>query len=135
MDVIKKILVVLMFLFLDMSAKTMLFDQRIRTSDTTHYTISVHHHIFISFNPQGRQIAPTKLGNLAGKIEIEDRRTLRNVCMIDAPNTSYWEWSPDGRFFFTATLSPRLQVKNGIKIWHCSDPLLHLHTAYGGTTA
>ncbi len=66
-------------------------------------------------------------GNLAGKIDIYDRRTLSKVCEIDAPNTSYCEWSPDGRSLLTATLSPRLRVDNGIKIWHCTGPLLHVH--------
>ncbi|KAL8089742.1 hypothetical protein AgCh_039291 [Apium graveolens] len=28
------------------------------------------------------------------------------------------EWSPDGRYFLTATTAPRLQVDNGIKIFH-----------------
>ncbi|KAI7747631.1 hypothetical protein M8C21_011330 [Ambrosia artemisiifolia] len=28
------------------------------------------------------------------------------------------EWSPDGRYFMTATTAPRLQVDNGIKIFH-----------------
>ena len=105
-----------------MPAKTMLFDQRVRTL----HDFSASPHNFISFNPQGRLIALAGFGNLAGKIEIVDRRTLAKVCTIDAPNTSYCEWSPDGRFLLTATLSPRLRVDNGIKIWHCSGPLVHL---------
>lgn len=28
----------------------------------------------------------------------------------------------------TATLSPRLRVDNGIKVWHCTGPLVHIHT-------
>ena len=51
-----------------------------------------------------------------GKIDIHDRRTLAKVCTIDAPNTSHFEWSEDGRFILTATLSPRLRVDNGIKV-------------------
>ncbi|KDR82120.1 hypothetical protein GALMADRAFT_135484 [Galerina marginata CBS 339.88] len=104
-----------------MPAKTMLFDQRVRTL----HDFGSSPHNFISFNPQGRLIALAGFGNLAGKIEIIDRRTLGKVCTIDAPNTSYCEWSPDGRFLLTATLSPRLRVDNGVKIWHCSGPLLH----------
>jgi len=108
--------------FPDMPAKTMLFDQRFRTL----HDFGASPHNFISFNPQGRLIALAGFGNLAGKIEIVDRRTLAKVCTIDAPNTSYCEWSPDGRFLLTATLSPRLRVDNGIKIWHCSGSLVHL---------
>ena len=105
-----------------MPAKTVLFDQRVRPL----HDFGASPHNFISFNPQGRIIALAGFGNLAGKIEIFDRRTLAKVSTIDAPNTSYCEWSPDGRFLLTATLSPRLRVDNGIKIWHCSGPLMHV---------
>ena len=104
-----------------MPAKTVLFDQRVRTL----HDFGASPHNFISFNPQGRLVALAGFGNLAGKLDIFDRRTLTKVCSIDAPNTSHCEWSPDGRFLMTATLSPRLRVDNGIKIWHCSGPLMH----------
>ena len=97
----------------------MLFDQRARIL----HDFGPSPHNFISFNPQGRLIALAGFGNLAGKIEIFDRRTLAKVSTIEAPNTSYCEWSPDGRFLLTATLSPRLRVDNGIKIWHCTGLL------------
>jgi translation initiation factor 2A len=105
-----------------MPAKTMLFDQRVRTL----HDFGASPHNFISFNPQGRLIALAGFGNLAGKIEIFDRRTLNKVATIEAPNTSHCEWSPDGRFLLTATLSPRLRVDNGVKIWHCSGPLVYM---------
>ena len=107
---------------LDMPAKTMLFDQRVRTL----HDFGAAPYNFISFSPQGRLIALAGFGNLAGKIDIFDRRVLKKVCTIDAPNTSHCEWSPDGRFLLTATLSPRLRVDNGIKIWHCTGPLVHI---------
>lgn len=100
----------------------MLFDQRVKTL----HDFGASPHNFIAFNPQSRLVALAGFGNLAGKIDIFDRRTLSKVCTIDAPNTSYCEWSPDGRFLLTATLSPRLRVDNGVKIWHCSGPLIHL---------
>ena len=106
----------------DMPAKTVLFDQRVHPL----HDFGASPCNFISFNPQGRIIALAGFGNLAGRIEIFDRRTLTKVSTIDAPNTSYCEWSPDGRFLLTATLSPRLRVDNGIKIWHCSGPLMHV---------
>lgn len=105
-----------------MPAKTVLFDQRVRAL----HDFGASPCNFISFNPQGRIIALAGFGNLAGRIEVFDRRTLTKVSTIDAPNTSYCEWSPDGRFLLTATLSPRLRVDNGIKIWHCSGPLMHV---------
>ncbi|KAG5640917.1 hypothetical protein DXG03_006629 [Asterophora parasitica] len=105
-----------------MPAKTMLFDQRVRTL----HDFGASPHNTISFNPQGRLLLLAGFGNLAGKIDVFDRRTLRKVITIDAPNTSYCDWSPDGRFILTATLSPRLRVDNGVKIWHCTGPLLHV---------
>lgn len=105
-----------------MPAKTVLFDQHVRTL----HDFGASPHNFISFNPQGRLIALAGFGNLAGKLDIIDRRTLGKVCTIDAPNTSHCEWSSDGRFILTATLSPRLRVDNGIKIWHCTGPLVHV---------
>jgi translation initiation factor 2A len=105
-----------------MPAKTMLFDQRVRTlHDFGSAPVNT-----ILFNPQGRLVLLAGFGNLAGKIDIVDRRSLQKVCTIDAPNTSHCEWSPDGRFIMTATLSPRLRVDNGIKVWHCSGPLMHV---------
>lgn len=109
----------------DMPAKTMIFDQRVRTL----HDFGSSPHNFISFNPQGRLVILGGFGNLAGKIDIFDRRTLNKITTIDAPNTSHCEWSPDGRFLLTATLSPRLRVDNGIKIWHCSGPLVHVKLA------
>ncbi|KAG9007380.1 hypothetical protein FRB94_014407 [Tulasnella sp. JGI-2019a] len=106
-----------------MPAKTVLFDQRVRTI----HDFGTNPRNFLAFNPQGRLFALAGFGNLAGKIDIFDRRSLNKVCEIDAPNTSWCEWSPDGRFLLTATLSPRLRVDNGIKIWHCTGPLMHIH--------
>ncbi|KAH6899207.1 eukaryotic translation initiation factor 2A [Coprinopsis sp. MPI-PUGE-AT-0042] len=105
-----------------MPAKTMLFDQRVRSL----HDFGPAPYNFISFNPQGRLIALAGFGNLAGKMDIYDRRTLTKVSSIDAPNTSHCEWSPDGRFLLTATLSPRLRVDNGIKVWHCTGTLVHI---------
>lgn len=105
-----------------MPAKTVLFDHRVRTL----HDFGSSPHNFISFDPHGRLIALAGFGNLAGKLDVFDRRTLNKVCTIDAPNTSHCEWSPDGRFLLTATLSPRLRVDNGIKIWHCSGTLVHV---------
>src|SRR5882724_3738832 len=105
-----------------MPAKTVLFDQRVRTL----YDFGSSPTNYISFNPQGRLILLAGFGNLAGKVDLFDRRSLSRVCTIDAPNTSWCEWSPDGRFLLTATLSPRLRVDNGIKIWHCTGPLVHV---------
>ncbi|KAG7086328.1 hypothetical protein E1B28_002291 [Marasmius oreades] len=110
-----------------MPAKTTIFDQRVRSV----HSFDAAPYNFISFNPQGRLLALAGFGNLAGKLDIYDRRSLNSpnsakLCTIDAPNTSHCEWSPDGRFLLTATLSPRLRVDNGIKIWHASGTMVHV---------
>jgi len=105
-----------------MPAKAMLFDQRVRTiHDFGAAPVNT-----ISFNPQGRLVLLAGFGNLAGKTDIYDRRTLNKVCSLDAPGTAHLEWSPDGRFLMTAILSPRLRVDNGLKVWHCTGSLIHV---------
>ena len=113
---------ILKFVLAVMPAKTVLFDHRAKIL----HDFGTAFCNFISFNPQGRLLAIAGFGNLAGKVDIYDRRTLNKVTTIDASNTSHCEWSPDGRFLLTATLSPRLRVDNGIKIWHCTGPLVHV---------
>lgn len=105
-----------------MPARVMLFDQRVRTL----HDFGTSFYNFISFNPQSRLVLLGGFGNLAGKIDVYDRRSLTKISTIDASNTSHCEWSPDGKFILTATLSPRLRVDNGIKIWYLLGQLLHV---------
>ncbi|KZV68091.1 translation initiation factor eIF-2A [Peniophora sp. CONT] len=105
-----------------MPAKAMLFDSRVRSV----HDFGTGFYNYLSFNPQGRLIALAGFGNLAGEMNIFDRRSLTRVATIDAANTSHCEWSPDGRTLLTATLSPRLRVDNGIKLWHALGALLHV---------
>ncbi|KAI8514303.1 Eukaryotic translation initiation factor 2A [Branchiostoma belcheri] len=51
-------------------------------------------------------------------VEVWDRRNLQKIALVQAPDTTYFAWSPDGVHFVTATTSPRLRVGNGYKIWH-----------------
>jgi translation initiation factor 2A len=48
------------------------------------------------------------------------------VSEFQAPNSTTCEWSPDGRYILTGTLSPRLRVDNGVKVWWCTGKLLHV---------
>ncbi|RIB25504.1 eukaryotic translation initiation factor eIF2A-domain-containing protein [Gigaspora rosea] len=70
-------------------------------------------------------VNPPGFGNLAGTIDIWDRENLKKISTIEAPNSSECFWSPDGRYIMTATLSPRLRVDNGYKIWHYTGVLVH----------
>ena len=105
-----------------MPAKAALFDQR----GTLLHDFGNNFYNYISFNCHGRLVALGGFGNLRGTLDIFDRRSLTKVGTIDAENASFCQWSPDGRFLLTATLSPRLRVDNGIKIWHCTGGLMHM---------
>jgi len=48
------------------------------------------------------------------------------ITSMDASNSSVFQWSPDGHFILTGTLSPRLRVENGVRIWHCTGKLVHV---------
>ncbi|KAJ2368123.1 hypothetical protein H4S01_001767 [Coemansia sp. RSA 2610] len=79
----------------------------------------------VRFNPHGRVLAVAGFGNLSGAIDLWDRKKLAKICSIDAHGASLCAWAPDGRYLMAATLSPRLRVDNGIRIWHYSGALVH----------
>ncbi|KAG0250270.1 hypothetical protein BG011_008516 [Mortierella polycephala] len=79
----------------------------------------------IKWNPQGRILVLAGFGNLAGTMDFWDRNTLKKITSVSARDTTACEWSPDGRHILTATLSPRLRVDNGYKIWHYTGTLVH----------
>ncbi|KAI8997919.1 eukaryotic translation initiation factor eIF2A-domain-containing protein [Gaertneriomyces semiglobifer] len=70
------------------------------------------------FNAHGRLLLVGGFGNLAGDIDIWDRKNFKKLVTINAPNTSVCEWAPDGRYVMTATVYKRLKVDNGVKLWH-----------------
>ncbi|KAJ2778826.1 hypothetical protein H4R18_004376 [Coemansia javaensis] len=79
----------------------------------------------VRFNQHGRVLAIAGFGNLLGMVDLWDRKSLKKICTIDAHGASLCEWSPDGRYLLAATLSPRLRVDNGIRIWHYSGTLVY----------
>ncbi|KAF9947044.1 hypothetical protein BGZ65_009183 [Modicella reniformis] len=79
----------------------------------------------IKWNPQGRILVLAGFGNLAGTMDFWDRKSLKKITSVSARDTTACEWSPDGRHILTATLSPRLRVDNGYKIWHYTGTLIH----------
>ncbi|KAJ2539590.1 hypothetical protein GGF49_005108 [Coemansia sp. RSA 1853] len=78
----------------------------------------------VRFNPHGRVLALAGLGNLAGAIDLWDRKSKSKICTIDAHGASLCAWGPDGRYLMAATLSPRLRVDNGIRIWHYTGAMV-----------
>lgn len=104
-----------------MPAKSTLFDTRLNVL----HDFGALPRNFVSFNPQGRLLCVAGFGNLAGQIDIWDRSTLKKVANFQASNCTECTWSPDGRFLMCATLSPRLRVDNGVKVYHWSGELIH----------
>jgi translation initiation factor 2A len=105
-----------------MPAKTVIFDQRVKIISD----FGLNPRNFIAYNPQGRLLCIAGFGNLAGQVDIYDRQTLKKVVTLEAPNTVHCEWSADGRYLLCATLSPRLRVDNGIKVYHFTGGLMHV---------
>ncbi|KAJ1962355.1 hypothetical protein GGI12_002696 [Dipsacomyces acuminosporus] len=104
-----------------MPAKTALFNHR--AEFVADFGIAPRN--FVRFNPHGRVLAIAGFGNLSGQVDLWDRKKLKKLGSIDAHGASFCEWGPDGRYLMAATLSPRLRVDNGIRIWHYSGPLVY----------
>ncbi len=55
-------------------------------------------------------------GNLHGNIEIWDLQAKKLISNPKAPDSTSFEWSPDGEHILTATTAPRLRVGNGLAV-------------------
>ncbi|CAO3685298.1 unnamed protein product [Rhizopus stolonifer] len=104
-----------------MPAKATLFDHRAKPV----HDFGVNPRNFVRYNPQGRTICIAGFGNLNGTVDLYDRKTLKKINTFSASNASHCEWSPCGRYLLTATLTPRLRVDNGFKLWHHSGSLIY----------
>lgn len=107
-----------------MPAKAVVFSYRV----TVIAELGTQPRNLIAYNPQGRLFVLAGFGNLAGTVDVWDRERLADgkMATLDASNSSLLEWSPDGQLLLTATLSPRLRVDNGVRIWHCTGKLVHV---------
>ncbi|KAA8527250.1 hypothetical protein F0562_034653 [Nyssa sinensis] len=72
----------------------------------------------IRWNPKGKFLCLAGFGNLPGDMAFWDYVEKKQLGTTKAEWSVTSEWSPDGRYFMTATTAPRLQVDNGIKIFH-----------------
>ncbi|ORX56481.1 eIF2A-domain-containing protein [Piromyces finnis] len=113
-----------------MPSRAILFDYRAKPV----FEFPRNHRNFVKFNCHGRDILLILIfyilnkyknmfclagfGNLAGEMDFWDLKTLKKIGSAQASNASYCEWCPDGQHIITATLTPRLRVDNGYKIWH-----------------
>lgn len=86
----------------------------------------------VKYSPAGNLIAFGGFGNLPGYVEIWTRSgtALRCVGSLQATGSSIFEWAPSGHCLVTATVTPRLRVDNGYRIWSWTGELLE-HKPYG----
>ncbi|CAN6543199.1 unnamed protein product [Malus baccata var. baccata] len=77
----------------------------------------------IRWNPKGKFLCLAGFGNLPGDMAFWDYIDKKQLGTTRAELSVTSEWSPDGRYFMTATTAPRLQVDNGIKIFHYNGSL------------
>ncbi|KAL8479290.1 hypothetical protein ACS0TY_026230 [Phlomoides rotata] len=77
----------------------------------------------VRWNPKGKFICLAGFGNLPGDMAFWDYLEKKKLAATKAELSVTSEWSPDGRYFMTATTAPRLQVDNGIKIFHHNGSL------------
>jgi translation initiation factor 2A len=88
------------------------------------YGNNVHRNTVI-FSPHGRFVCLAGFGNMPGGMSFWDVnkkkliphsvRNMNGTLKSDAPVTLH-SWSPDSRYFLTATTAPRMNVENGIRL-------------------
>ncbi len=85
----------------------------------------------VRYSPSGNLILFGGFGNLPGYVEIWTRygSQLKRVGSLQATSSSVCEWAPSGHCLITATVTPRLRVDNGFKIWSWTGELLE-HRKY-----
>lgn len=69
----------------------------------------------VSWSPHGRFLCLAGFGNLRGDMDFWERNKLKKMGSANANSATCFAWSPDSRYFFTATTFPRLRVDNGFK--------------------
>ena len=104
-----------------MPARSTLFDHRAAPM----YELGTGARNTIKYSPTGRFFFIAGFGNLAGELDVWDRKSFKKIASISASNSSTCEWCPDGRHILTGILYRRLKVDNGIKIWHYDGTLVH----------
>ncbi|KDO26016.1 hypothetical protein SPRG_08669 [Saprolegnia parasitica CBS 223.65] len=71
----------------------------------------------ISWSPHGRFLCLAGFGNLPGHMDFWDRNKLKKLGSATSECATVHGWSPDSRYFATATTFPRVRVDNGFKIF------------------
>ncbi|CAM9309742.1 unnamed protein product [Ascophyllum nodosum] len=75
------------------------------------------HRNTISWSPHGRFLLLAGLGNLAGEMDFWDVNRKKIMGSTSSHCAVAYGWSPDSRWFLTATCAPRMNVDNDIKVF------------------
>ncbi|GAB6019797.1 Eukaryotic translation initiation factor 2A [Chamberlinius hualienensis] len=104
-----------------MPAKATLFNLKAETA----FDFGTSPRNLVYYNSFGNMLILAGFGNLNGHVEIWDLKQKKEIVRTLARDSTYLAWCPDGEHFMTATLSPRLRVGNGYKIWHYTGKVVH----------
>ncbi|OQR91750.1 eukaryotic translation initiation factor 2A [Achlya hypogyna] len=78
----------------------------------------------ISWSPHGRFLCLAGFGNLPGHMDFWDRNKLKKLGSATSECATVHTWSPDSRYFATATTFPRVRVDNGFKLFKYDGTLV-----------
>jgi translation initiation factor 2A len=82
----------------------------------------------IIWSPHGRFLCIAGFGNLAGEMDFYDVLRLKKIGSNTTDCATRYGWSADSRYFLAASLAPRMNVDNNMKIFRYNGdgPLLKL---------
>ncbi|GIX62856.1 eukaryotic translation initiation factor eIF2A, putative [Babesia caballi] len=76
-------------------------------------------------DPFDRLVLVAGFGNSSGDIDIWDLKSRRKIAQSRSDWAVSCEFSPDGRYFVTATTAPRMRVNNCFKVFTYGGKLVH----------
>lgn len=82
----------------------------------------------IVWSPHGRFLCLAGFGNLAGEMDFYDILRLKKIGSNVSDCSTRYSWSPDSRYFLTASLAPRMNVDNNMRVFRYNGdgPLLKM---------
>jgi len=81
------------------------------------YQYGMAHRNTICWSPHGRFLCIAGFGNLAGEMDFYDVLRSKKLGSNSSHCATYHAWSPDSRYFLTASLAPRMNVDNNLKVF------------------
>uniref|UniRef100_A0A8R1I202 Eukaryotic translation initiation factor 2A n=1 Tax=Caenorhabditis japonica TaxID=281687 RepID=A0A8R1I202_CAEJA len=79
----------------------------------------------VFYNAFGNIVLVCGFGNISkGKMEFWDVENKKEIISIEVPNTTLFDWAPDGQHFVTCTTAPRLRIDNSYRFWHYTGRML-----------